>query len=78
MFIIWQNIANCKQADNLITTPSLPNKKCNSQTDSTNEESNLVIHADCHSANRGLFGGIVVLVICIVSIILYFITISDE
>jgi hypothetical protein len=37
----------------------------------------LVIHADCSSANRGLFAGLVVMVATAVSIIVFFLAFSD-
>ncbi|KAG8222680.1 hypothetical protein J437_LFUL015877 [Ladona fulva] len=40
--------------------------------------SNLVIHADCHSANKGLFAGLIVLVGSVVSIILFFVAMADK
>ena len=38
----------------------------------------LVIHADCHAANRGLFAGILVLAATAVSIIIFFLAFSDH
>lgn len=38
----------------------------------------LVIHADCASANRGLFAGMVVMVATAVSIIVFFVAFSDR
>lgn len=38
----------------------------------------LVIHADCSSANRGLFAGLVVMVATAVSIIVFFLAFSDR
>ncbi|XP_046395456.1 proton channel OtopLc-like [Ischnura elegans] len=40
--------------------------------------SNLVIHADCHSANKGLFAGLIILVGSVVSIILFFVAMADK
>ncbi|KDR08357.1 Otopetrin-3 [Zootermopsis nevadensis] len=47
-------------------------------TGSNDSHSNLVIHADCHSANKGLFAGLIVLVGSIVSIILFCIVMADN
>ena len=38
----------------------------------------LVIHADCSSANRGLFAGLIVMVAVAVSIIVFFLAFSDR
>lgn len=73
--MIWQNIENCKIK---LTNSSSSSTIVNECNPSVGDESNLVIHADCHSANKGLFSGMVVLVLCVVTIILFFIAISDE
>lgn len=41
-------------------------------------KSHLVMYADCHASNRGLFAGLVLIVVTIVFIILFFIATSDE
>lgn len=38
----------------------------------------LVIHADCHSANKGLFAGLLVLVGTVVSVIIFYIALDDS
>lgn len=75
LFIIWNSVGSCE--DRGEETASTTNH-CDTPTGGDNLESNIVVHADCHSANKGLFGGIIVLVLCVVSIILFFIAISDE
>lgn len=77
LFIIWQNIGNCPKQDDRNT-----GLKRNCQTPGLDYEngftSNLVINVDCHSANTGLFGGILVIVCSVISIILFFIAISNQ
>jgi hypothetical protein len=67
LFIIWQNIGKCAQDHSTRKT-----------TDGHGTHSSLVIHADCHSANKGLFAGLIVLVGSIVSIILFCIAMADK
>lgn len=75
LFIIWKSVGSCEDTETEETTTN----HCDTPTGvGDNLESNIVVHADCHSANKGLFGGIIVLVLCVVSIILFFIAISDE
>ncbi|XP_052132309.1 uncharacterized protein LOC127751976 [Frankliniella occidentalis] len=40
--------------------------------------SNVVLHADCHSANKGLFAGLIVLVGAAISIILFLLAMADR
>lgn len=52
---------------------------CRNTTEHENQyKSNLVIHADCHAANRGLFAGLVLMILTIVFIILFFVATSEE
>lgn len=52
---------------------------CRNTTEHENQyKSNLVIHADCHAANRGLFAGLVLMILTIVFIILFFVAVSEE
>ncbi|GLH13980.1 Proton channel OtopLc, partial [Gryllus bimaculatus] len=67
LYIIWQNIGRCSgEHGGHCALPVSP------------ENSNLVIHADCHSANKGLFAGIIILVGSVVSIILFFIVMTNK
>lgn len=43
-----------------------------------NYKSNLVLYADCHSASRGLFAGLTLIVLTIVVIILFFVAVNEE
>ncbi|XP_053600249.1 proton channel OtopLc-like [Plodia interpunctella] len=67
-YIIWSNIGNCHNEEGL-------NSEINSSLDenylvckipTANEDndftSNIVIHADCHASNRGLFVGLILMV----------------
>jgi len=75
LFVIWQSIGKCKLKEEI--SPS--QRECDSpEGNRDNLESNIVIHADCHSANKGLFGGIVIMVLTVVSVILFFIAINDS
>ncbi|XP_030750787.1 proton channel OtopLc-like isoform X3 [Sitophilus oryzae] len=79
LYILWMNIGLC--------SPSNPTDEENYHGDDPREcknykpveaESNVTIHADCHAANKGLFGGFIILVFSIVSVILFFITYYNE
>ena len=39
---------------------------------------NLIVYADCHAANKGLFSGLILLVLTIVFVILFFVAASNE
>lgn len=55
------------------------NDHCGTTTEHDNQyKSNLVVYADCHASNRGLFAGLVLIVATIVFIILFFIAANDE
>jgi hypothetical protein len=71
LFIIWQNIGKCERDHSSSSTTCLG-------TGGDGAHSNLVIHADCHAANKGLFAGLIVLVASIVSIILFCIVMADK
>ena len=43
-----------------------------------NFKSTIVVYADCHASNRGLFAGLILVVVTIVFIILFFIAVNDE
>lgn len=67
-FIIWSNIGNCDNEDNeseLNSTDDDNTTICRIPT--ANEEndftSNIVIYADCHASNKGLFAGLILMVI---------------
>ncbi|XP_077292403.1 proton channel OtopLc-like isoform X2 [Arctopsyche grandis] len=66
--------------DSYNTSPSHETDQCKIPTpiDGNQAESNLTLSIDCHSSNRGWFGGLMVLVASIVSIIVCFIAISNK
>lgn len=72
-YLIWRNIGICKaeNEEEVVTTTQCNNPPSGDGDDYG--ESNVVVHADCHAANKGLFLGLVVLVITLVSCILFFI-----
>lgn len=74
-YLIWQNIGICKaeNEEEVVTTTQCNNPPSGDGSDYT--ESNVVVHADCQSSNKGLFGGLVALVLTIVSCILFFIAV---
>lgn len=43
----------------------------------TEYKTNSVIYADCHAANRGLFGGMILMILTIVFIILLFVAVQE-
>ncbi|XP_059616510.1 proton channel OtopLc-like [Phlebotomus argentipes] len=43
-----------------------------------NFKSHIVVHADCHSASRGLFAGMILIVMTIVIIILFFVAVNED
>lgn len=71
LYIIWQNIGKCAQDHRTRAAAYLA-------MGSDGVHSNLVVHADCHSANKGLFAGLIVLAGSIVSIILFCIAMADK
>ena len=74
LVVIWGNIGKCKEKEEMSSE-----RQCDSpEGNNDNLESNIVIHADCHSANKGLFSGIVIMVLTIVSVILFLIAVNDE
>lgn len=74
LYLVWQNIGACKEVDTADTEDRT--KQCKTPSGNRdNMESNVTVHADCHSSNKGLFAGFIVLVITVLSIILFFIAI---
>ncbi len=74
---MWQNVGKVdayRSGDgSRSTSPSR-----NNHYDQLLLRNHLVIHADCSSANRGLFAGLVVMVATAVSIIVFFLAFSDR
>ena len=59
---------------------SIISEHCNQTVDhdSAHYKSNLVVSADCHASSRGLFAGLILIVLTIVFIILFFIAVNEE
>ncbi|XP_060530512.1 proton channel OtopLc-like [Cylas formicarius] len=75
LLIVWQNIGLCKvPSGSPHDRHSLDTNECKHQNKPIEPEGNVSVHADCHSANKGLFGGFLVMVFALVSIIVFFIT----
>lgn len=54
-----------------VGAPSEISEHCKNLVDHDNEyKSNIVVHADCHAASRGLFAGLILMILTIVFIIL--------
>ena len=68
-FIMWQNIGKSETSTSWSGGNGVPEKSVRNQ---------LIIHVDCHSANRGLFAGLLVLVSTVVSIIIFFLAFSED
>ncbi|XP_026747058.1 proton channel OtopLc-like [Trichoplusia ni] len=67
-YIIWSNIGNCDNEDNgsdINSTSDDNYHLCKIPTANEDNDftSNIVIYADCHASNRGLFLGLIVMVI---------------
>ncbi|KAJ8726943.1 hypothetical protein PYW08_015340 [Mythimna loreyi] len=67
-YIIWNNIGNCDNEDNSsdVNSDSDDNyHMCRLPTANEDNDftSNIVIYADCHASNRGLFLGLIVMVV---------------
>ncbi|KAK9710740.1 Otopetrin [Popillia japonica] len=79
IYMLWSNIANCKQSFEHNDKAAENARDCESDFEEAPEkESNITIHVDCHSSSRGIFGGIVIIIVLIVTIILFFVASSDE
>lgn len=80
-FIVWSHIGSCSkdsdENDDVFTNSSVyeNNTVCKIPTASEENDftSNFVIHADCHASNRGLFAGMVVMVLLVGLLILGFV-----
>ncbi|XP_065335323.1 proton channel OtopLc-like isoform X2 [Cloeon dipterum] len=77
LFIMWQNIGRCC-GHSMTGRPCWPTCRQLPSGYDADFTSNVVLHADCHSANKGLFAGLIVLVGSAVSIILFFVAMADR
>lgn len=75
--IMWQNIG----LENSRTNPRPFHTKISTGTNGMEDityQSNLVISADCHASNKGLFAGLFVLLVTIISVIIFFVSIYSD
>ena len=75
-FIMWQNVGKAGAKSNGNERGATSSSR--NDNDPLLLHNHLVVHADCSSANRGLFAGLVVMVATAVSIIVFFLASSDE
>lgn len=74
-FIVWQNIGK----DHIHAQPQHFTHKVNvEEGNDVHFESNLVLSVDCHSANKGLFLGLFLMFVAIVTVIVFFVAITSE
>ena len=93
LFIIWQNIGTCSNSQSSYgitaggdlgsangSTHGSTASLCRPppMTPQSGFVSNVVVYADCHSANKGLFAGLIVLVGSAISIILFLLAMADR
>ena len=82
-FIMWQNVGKDESAANWGAGGSSSGGSSD-RRDGDNigadylRRNQLIIHVDCHSANRGLFAGLLVLVTTVVSVFFFFLAFSDQ
>ncbi|XP_045492302.1 proton channel OtopLc-like [Colias croceus] len=76
-YIIWSNIGNCENVDATDGSSSFDDSQtiCKIPTASEDNDytSNIVIYADCHASNKGLFLGMVLTVVTVGILILGFV-----
>ncbi|CAH0717237.1 unnamed protein product, partial [Brenthis ino] len=76
-YIIWSNIGSCTNIDQDNSSSDGDNNTVNCKVPSASEDndytSNIVIYADCHASNKGLFLGMILTVIVVGMLILGFI-----
>ena len=78
LFIMWQNIGKGEESRR---RRRFRLQSYNSQDNDfplTSFTNHLIIHADCHSANKGLFAGLLVLVGTVVSVIIFYIALDES
>ncbi|XP_037297406.1 proton channel OtopLc-like [Manduca sexta] len=73
-YIIWSNIGNCDNDDaNSELNSTMDDNTTVCRIPTANEDndytSNIVIHADCHASNKGLFLGLI-LVVCVAGMLI--------
>ncbi|XP_050300202.1 proton channel OtopLc-like isoform X2 [Anthonomus grandis grandis] len=80
IYIVWINIGLCapKENDHDEHHHGEDTRECKNERRASEPESNVTIHADCHASNKGLFGGFIILVFSLLSVILFFITYYND
>lgn len=75
-FIVWQNIGNVHlHSKSHHLEQKIDGPEGNHEI---TYESNVVISADCHAANKGLFSGILVLLTSIITVIIFFVVVQGD
>ncbi|KAH8040870.1 hypothetical protein HPB51_013040 [Rhipicephalus microplus] len=75
-FIVWQNIGNVHlHSKSHHLEQKIDGPEGNHEI---TYESNVVISADCHAANKGLFSGILVLLTSIITVIIFFVVLQGS
>ncbi|XP_026326601.1 proton channel OtopLc-like isoform X2 [Hyposmocoma kahamanoa] len=79
-YIIWSNIGHCNNEEpsgNSETQASVDDSYSICKIPTANEDndytSNIVIHADCHASNKGLFLGLIIMVVIMGMLIIGFV-----
>ncbi|XP_018329870.1 proton channel OtopLc-like [Agrilus planipennis] len=72
LMMVYMNIAECKRYQDEENS-----QECHNYLEES-EESNIVIHLDCHSSSKGLFFGIIAFIISANSVILFFVVMNNE
>ncbi|RWS30767.1 Otopetrin-1-like protein [Leptotrombidium deliense] len=76
-FVVWKNIGK----DSHTAHPHHFQHKVCQDLDGNEDvcfESNLVIRADCHASNKGLFGGMFILLLGLITMILFFVSVHTK
>ncbi|XP_054721630.1 proton channel OtopLc-like isoform X2 [Uloborus diversus] len=77
-FIVWQNIGKEHMNANPHHLRHTISQDEYTGSDEIAYQSNLVINADCHSANKGLFIGLFLLLTIIVTVIIFFVSMTTD
>ncbi|XP_022241970.1 otopetrin-2-like isoform X1 [Limulus polyphemus] len=75
-FILWQNIG--RQHSHANPHPFHQKIDTKEGIEEVNYQSNLFISADCHASNKGLFAGLFLVLISIITVIIFFVAMSGE
>ncbi|XP_021954903.2 proton channel OtopLc isoform X1 [Folsomia candida] len=77
LFIMWQNIGKGQDIMRKRTRFRDSNQGPSHPSPVTSFTNHLIIHADCHAANKGLFAGLLILVGTVISVIIFYIALDD-